>query len=162
MLLNKKGIKLAIFLVFSMAIAIFVLQWAQEDSPIFRPLIQDMRLVDSVKIADVLDQEEIRYYSDVKNHMLYVDIAKTELARISLAKHGFVIDYPEITKHQDLNKAYEEFIKLERQKEVYGELWERPEFLPLLKLLMGALTVIVLILTVMRPALKAILNEEDG
>jgi flagellar biosynthesis/type III secretory pathway M-ring protein FliF/YscJ len=47
-----------------------------------------MRLVDSVKISDVLDQERIYYYADVKNHMLYVNQDQSELARVSLAKIG--------------------------------------------------------------------------
>ncbi|MAD88806.1 MAG: hypothetical protein CMK64_03820 [Pseudoalteromonas sp.] len=94
----------------SLIIAIFVIIWAKSESPDYRPLIQNMRLVDSVKIADVLDQERIQYHADVKNQMLYVNQAQSELARISLAKIGYVIEYPEITKHDDLNKAYAEFI----------------------------------------------------
>jgi len=78
-------------------LAIFIVKWANVDSPVYRPLIQDMRLVDSVKIADVLEKERIDYYADVKNHMLYVNQEQSELARVSLAKIGIVIEYPEIT-----------------------------------------------------------------
>ncbi|MCP4255833.1 MAG: hypothetical protein GY775_21020, partial [Candidatus Scalindua sp.] len=112
--------KLLLVLGISMLLAIFVVKWANEDSPVYRPLIQDMRLVDSVKIADVLDQERIYYYADVKNHMLYVNQEQSELARVSLAKIGIVIEYPEITKHSDLNKAYDEFIKQKKLEEETG------------------------------------------
>ena len=112
-----------------MLFAVFIVKWAKEDSPIYRPLIQDMRLVDSVKIADVLEQERIYYYADVKNHMLYVNQEQSELARVSLAKIGIVIEYPKITKHTDLNKAYDEFIKQKKMDEETGEIWQRPWFL---------------------------------
>lgn len=145
----------------SVLLAILAVKWANEDSPIYRPLIQDMRLVDSVKIADVLDQERIYYYADVKNHMLYVDQEQSELARVSLAKIGIVIEYPEVTKHADLNKAYDELIKQKKLEEETGTLWQRPWFYKLVKLVMGALIIIVLILSVVRPALASILLDED-
>ncbi|KZN48584.1 hypothetical protein [Pseudoalteromonas luteoviolacea] len=144
-----------------MFLAIFIIQWAKEDSPVYRPLIQDMRLVDSVKIADVLDQEHIYYYADVKNHMLYVNQEQSELARVALAKIGIVIEYPQITKHTDLNKAYDEFIKQTKAEEENGKVWERPWFFKLVKLVMGATIIIVLIFTVVRPALASIIYDED-
>ncbi len=145
----------------SLIMAMFVLIWARSESPVYRPLIQDMRLVDSVKIADVLDQERIQYHADVKNHMLYVNQAQSELARISLAKIGYVIEYPEITKHADLNKAYDEFIKQKKLQEENGEIWQRPWFFKTFKLALGAIVLIILILSVARPALMAIINEDD-
>lgn len=145
----------------SLIIAIFVIIWAKSESPDYRPLIQNMRLVDSVKIADVLDQERIQYHADVKNHMLYVNQAQSELARISLAKIGYVIEYPEITKHDDLNKAYAEFINQKKLKEETGEIWQRPWFFKTIKSALGAIVIIVLILSVVRPALIAIINEDN-
>ncbi|TQF70154.1 hypothetical protein [Pseudoalteromonas luteoviolacea] len=144
-----------------MFLAVFIIQWANEDSPVYRPLIQDMRLVDSVKIADVLDQERIYYYADVKNHMLYVNQEQSELARVALAKIGIVIEYPQITKHTDLNKAYDEFIKQTKVEEENGKVWERPWFFKLVKLVMGATIIIVLIFAVVRPALASIIYDED-
>ncbi|QSX42227.1 hypothetical protein [Shewanella cyperi] len=144
-----------------MLIAIFIIKWANEDSPIFRPLIQDMRLVDSVQIADVLDQEQITYYADVKNHMLYVNQEQTELARVSLAKIGIVIEYPEITKHSDLNKAFDEFVKQKKTNEETEKIWQRLWFFKMVKLVMGALIIIVLILSVVRPALREIILDEN-
>lgn len=41
-------------------------------------------------------------------------------------------------------------------------LWERPEFMPILKLLVGGLVIIVLVLTVIRPMLRKLLNPEDN
>ncbi|RZQ55170.1 hypothetical protein C1E23_00295 [Pseudoalteromonas phenolica] len=159
--LITKELKLMMTLGISLIIAIFVIIWARSESPIYRPLIQDMRLVDSVKIADVLDQERIQYRADVKNHMLYVDQAQSELARISLAKIGYVIEYPEITKHSDLNKAYDEFIKQKKLQEETGEIWQKPWFLRTVRLALGAIVIIVLILSVVRPTLMAMLNEDD-
>lgn len=144
-----------------MLLAIFIVKWANVDSPVYRPLIQDMRLVDSVKIADVLEQERIYYYADVKNHMLYVNQEQSELARVSLAKIGIVIEYPEITKHTDLNKAYDEFIKQKKREVETGNVWQRPWFFKLVKLVMGALVIIILILAVVRPALKSIIYDRD-
>ncbi|MBE0378678.1 MULTISPECIES: hypothetical protein [Pseudoalteromonas] len=145
----------------SMLLAIFVVKWANEDSLIYRPLIQDMRLVDSVKIADVLDQERIDYYADVKNHMLYVNQEQSELARVSLAKIGIVIEYPLITQHTDLNKAYDEFIKQKNVEEETGKIWQRPWFFKLVKLVMGALVIIILILAIVRPVLASILYDDE-
>lgn len=144
-----------------MLLAIFVVKWANVDSPVYRPLIQDMRLVDSVKIADVLEQERIYYYADVKNHMLYVNQEQSELARVSLAKIGIVIEYPEITKHTDLNKAYDEFIKQKKREVETGNVWQRPWFFKLVKSVLGALVIIILILAVVRPALKSIIYDRD-
>lgn len=144
-----------------MLLAIFIVKWANVDSPVYRPLIQDMRLVDSVKIADVLEQERIYYYADVKNHMLYVNQEQSELARVSLAKIGIVIEYPEITKHTDLNKAYDEFIKQKKREVETGSVWQRPWFFKLVKSVVGALVIIILILAVVRPALKSIIYDRD-
>ena len=110
--------KLLFILGLSLIIAIYVITWANDKSVIYRPLIQDMRLVDAVKISDILDQERIYYYADVKNHMLYVNQAQSELARVSLAKIGLVIEYPKITKHDDLNKAYADFIQQKKEAEI--------------------------------------------
>ncbi|MGY8898470.1 MAG: hypothetical protein ACKVI8_10595 [Paraglaciecola sp.] len=144
-----------------MLLAIFIFKWANEDSPVYRPLIQDMRLVDSVKIADVLDQERIYYYADIKNHMLYVNQEQSELARVSLAKIGIVIEYPKISMHTDLHKAYDEFIKQKKLDEETGKIWQRPWFFKLLKLVIGALVIIILILAVVRPALASIIYDDD-
>ena len=158
--LTKKNKILAVLGV-SLIISIYIIAWANDKTPIYRPLIQDMRLVDAVKISDVLDQERIYYYADVKNHMLYVNQEQTELARVSLAKIGLVIDYPEIVKHDDLNKAYAEFIKQQKESEVSGPIWQQRWFIQVVKLVMGALVVIVLILSVVRPALKEIIDSEE-
>ncbi|MFT6789810.1 MAG: flagellar biosynthesis/type III secretory pathway M-ring protein FliF/YscJ [Pseudoalteromonas rhizosphaerae] len=93
--------------------------------------------------------------------MLYVNQEQSELARVSLAKIGIVIEYPKITKHTDLNKAYDEFIKQKKMDEETGEIWQRPWFFRLIKLVMGALVIIILILAVVRPVLASIIYDED-
>ncbi|MBQ4834846.1 hypothetical protein [Pseudoalteromonas luteoviolacea] len=159
-LLTKEH-KLLFVLSMSVLLAIFIVKWANEDNLVYRPLIQDMRLVDSVKIADVLDQERIYYYTDVKNHMLYVNQEQSELARVSLAKIGYVIEYPEITKHTDLNKAYDAFIKQKKLEEEAVKIWQSAWFFKLVKLVIGGLVIIALILAIVRPALASIIYDED-
>ncbi|MDK1286314.1 hypothetical protein [Pseudoalteromonas umbrosa] len=127
--------KLLLVLASSVIFAVLIIVWARQDNPTFRPLVQDMRLVDAVLIADVLDQERIAYYADVKNQMLYVDQAKTEHARVSLAKVGIVIDYPKINKHSDLGDAYEAFLEQKTREQAKIELWEQPWFMKVARLI---------------------------
>ena len=157
--IEKKHIVL-IVLSISVFIAFMVLKWASEETPVYRPLLQDMRLVDSVKIADVLDQQKIHYYADIKNQMLYVNQRQTEQARVSLAKIGIVINYPKVTVHSDLNKAYDEFIQ-QQQAQDKQEIWKTAWFERVIKMMTGAIIVIVMILAVIRPALKRLLDEEN-
>lgn len=153
--------KILITLGLSLILAIFLVTWANKELPTYRPLIQDMRLVDSVEISDVLDQQGIQYYADVKSHMLYVNQEQSELARISLAKIGIVIDYPEIMKHSDLNKAYDELLKQKKESEITGPIWQTAWFFKFIKLFMSLLVILVLIFAVVRPALKEIILDED-
>ena len=156
-----KETKLLGTLVLAIVTSIFIINWAKSENLMFRPLIQDMRLIDSVKVADVLDQEKIEYYSDVKNHILYVNQAKTEQARVALAKVGFVIEYPAITKYNDLHKAYDEFVKQQNELKAEGPIWEEPAFVILVRLVIGGLVVIVLILAIVRPLLKELILDDE-
>lgn len=141
--------------------AIFIVAWSRVDEPEYRPLVQDMRLVDAVKIADVLDKSEIDYFADVKNHTLYVNQNQSVEARIELAKIGIVIEYPKISLHEDLHEAYANLNEnLEREK-TYGPIHEQPWFLRVVRLLIGGLILIVLILSIVRPVLATILLSED-
>ncbi|KZN49874.1 hypothetical protein [Pseudoalteromonas luteoviolacea] len=153
--------KLLLVLASSVIFAVFIIVWAKQDNPAFRPLVQDMRLVDTVLIADVLDQERIAYYADVKNHILYVDQANTELARVSLAQAGIVINYPKITQYSDLDEAYQALIEQKTREQANVNIWEQPWFLKVVRLAMGAVVIIVLILSVVRPAVRAIILEQD-
>ncbi|GLX76676.1 hypothetical protein tinsulaeT_00160 [Thalassotalea insulae] len=155
----NRDIKLIVVLAVSLLIAIFIIKWANE--PEYRPLIQDLRLVDAVKIADALEQSDVQYYADVQNHMLYVVQEQSVQARIALAKVGIVIDYPEITKYNNLNQAYEELSTTLKQKEINKPIWMQFWFFKVIKLALGALVIIVLILSVVRPALRELVLEED-
>lgn len=145
----------------SITFAVFIVKWARDDEPEFRPLLQDMRLVDAVEIADVLDQNSIDYFADVESHMLYVNQKQSVQARIELAKLGVVIEYPKVVKEPDLHRAYSELSRsLEEEnntKPVHQQSW----FLRLIRLVMGTLVLIVLIITVIRPALAAIVLTEE-
>nr|WP_285895602.1 hypothetical protein [Rheinheimera oceanensis] len=144
-----------------MVLAILIVKWSRTDESEYRPLVQDMRLVDAVKIADVLDKSEIDYFSDVKNHMLYVNQNQSVQARIELAKIGIVIEYPKISEYADLHEAYAQLSENLEHEKTHGPLHEQPWFLRVIRLIMGGIIIIVLILSVVRPALAAVLLSED-
>ncbi len=83
------------------------------------------------------------------------------MARVALAKIGIVINYPEIIQYDDLHKAYDEFIKQQKESEVLKPLWQQLWFPQVVKMIMGTLVVITLIVSVIRPALKKIVIEEE-
>lgn len=142
-------------------LTILIVKWSRTDEPEYRPLVQDMRLVDAVKIADVLDKSEIDYFSDVKNHMLYVNQNQSVQARIELAKIGIVIEYPKISEHEDLHEAYSQLSKNLERERTNGPFHEQPWFLKVIRLIMSVIIIIVLILSIVRPALAALLLSED-
>ncbi|MCF2859985.1 hypothetical protein L1286_21105 [Pseudoalteromonas sp. SMS1] len=123
----------------------------------FRPLIQDLRLVDAVKVADVLDLQKITYYADFKSHMLYVDESHTQAARLALARAGFVFDTPHDGSLNALPIACKA-LETEQDRQGLRPIYEQPWFMAVLKLIAGTLIILVFILAVVRPALKALIN----
>ncbi len=93
--------------------------------------------------------------------MLYVEQEQSELARISLAKVGIVIEYPHITKYNDLNEAYDALLKKNIQSTKPVDVWQEVWFLRLMKLFIGGLIIIVIILSIVRPILQEIIGERD-
>jgi flagellar biosynthesis/type III secretory pathway M-ring protein FliF/YscJ len=144
---------------FSIFIAILIIIWSRQ--PEYRPLVQDLRLADSVRIADVLDQKSLRYYADIKSHMLYVDTKQIIDAKIALAKTGIVIDYPNIKVSEDLREAFEQLeLQLER-KNTNAPIYQQEWFPPLFKLITSMLVVMVLTLSIIRPALRALIYPNE-
>ena len=155
----KREIALALIIGFSLFIAIFTIVWSRQ--PDFRPLVQDLRLTDAVKISDILDQQSVRYYADIKSHILYVDRQHIIEAKIGLAKAGIVIDYPNIKLNEDLNESFEQLEAQMKDKKLDAPLYQQDWFQPLVKLISSMFVIITLILGVVRPALKALIYPND-
>lgn len=156
-----KEYKLMASICISVTLAVFIVKWAKNDEPEFRPLLQDMRLVDAVEIADVLDRNNIGYFADVESHMLYVNQEQSVQARIELAKIGIVIEYPRVVKEPDLQKAYAELSRSLEEANNNAPVHQQSWFLRMIRLVMGTVVLIVLIITVIRPALAAIVLSEE-
>ena len=152
---------LALFLFICWLIAVFVISWANE--PERRPLIQNITLVDAVKIIDALEVSEIPYVTRLDSQMILVNDEDMDRARIALARIGLVIDYPEIKQMTNAGEACEllETKIYEYQNDPNIPIIEKPYFFKLVKLLMGGLVIIVFILAVVRPALKELLEKLD-
>ncbi|KZW99746.1 hypothetical protein JL49_15415 [Pseudoalteromonas luteoviolacea] len=88
-LTHKDAILYAVLTCSAMLVTAIII-WAK--TPNFRPLIDDLSLVDAVKITDVLDMQKIAYYADIESHMLYIDEKHTQDARLALARAGFVFE----------------------------------------------------------------------
>lgn len=155
---SRRDIILIMALAGSVLFALFIVKWAQE--PDFRPLIQDIRLIDAVKIADILDQNKVLYKTDIASHMIFVAEDQNTKARVALARAGIEIDYPRFERTADITglcaKAGEDFKHCEEVP-----LWQQPWAMRALKLIMGGLVLIVFILAIVRPMLRHLLYPED-
>lgn len=141
-------------------VAIFIIVWAQTpEPPVYRPLVQDTKLVDSVKIADILEQNNVQYVTDIKAHMIFVSQDDNVRARIALARAGIVVDYPSYTSKRELAEVCADALEqLQAQEEI--PMWEQPWFMRALKLIMGGLIIIVLILAIVRPMLRELIYPQ--
>ncbi|KZN30507.1 hypothetical protein N480_06000 [Pseudoalteromonas luteoviolacea S2607] len=153
-LTHKDAILYAVLTCSVMLITAIII-WAK--TPNFRPLIDDLRLVDAVKITDVLDMQKITYHADVESHMLYIDERHTQNARLALARAGFVFEYP---KHESFSALPKACAELESQLGQYASMpiWQQPWFMSVLRLIMGTLIIIIFIVAVVRPALSALIH----
>tara|TARA_B100000700_G_C14295447_1_gene512369 strand:- start:67 stop:432 length:366 start_codon:yes stop_codon:yes gene_type:complete len=119
-----------------------------------------MRLVNAVKIVDVLDVEEIPYKADIKNHILYVDVLHSDQAKLALAKVGFVFDYPNKDAFSSIPQACAllESQEVKENRPIYQTEW----FFRLVRMTMAAIVLITLILVVVRPILKNLILEDNN
>ena len=149
------------FLVFCVALAILILIWAEE--PERRPLIQNIQLVDAVKIIDALETSKISYVTRLDSQMILVRDEDMDYARLALARIGIVIDYPDVRQMANASEACDilETKIYEHTNNPNIPITEKPYFLKLVKLMMGTLIIIVLILAVVRPALREFLEKFD-
>ncbi|QTL34395.1 hypothetical protein [Pseudoalteromonas viridis] len=154
--ISRQYLLLAV-LVVSILACIFIISWAR--TPEYRPLVQDMRVVDAVKIVDILEMNDITYRAELSEHILYVLKRDADKARLALARAGFVFEYPEEALFTGLPEACTLLEDQVGEKKV-KPLWEQPWFMQSLRLLTGALVMIVFILAVIRPALSALIYPQ--
>ncbi len=147
-------IKLAVILAITIAFGMVVVRWSKE--PSFRPLIQDINMTDAITISDVLDQNKIHYKSDVTSRILYVNQNDSEKARIALAKHGIVIDYPEIAITPDLDEAYNKLLESIENEKLKLPFWEQEWFM---KQVIVLFSVLSLVLFVIRPIISYLTKD---
>lgn len=156
---QSKQILLCLFLTICLAFAIFVIAWANE--PERRPLIQNIALVEAVKIIDALEASQIPYITRLDSQMILVKDEDMDYARLALARIGIVIDYPNVSDIKNAGEACDllETKIFEYSKNPNTPFTEKPYFIKLVKLVMGALIIIVLIFSVVRPTLRALLEK---
>jgi len=154
-----KEIQIIIALIICLSMAVFVVMWANE--PERRPLIQNILVVDAVKIIDILEVSEIPYTSNLANKMILVNDEDMDRARLALAKFGYVVEYPDIKEMMNSNEACSSLEATLKEQEIKTNrpLFEQPGFLKLVKLGMGGLIIIILIFSVVRPALIALIGD---
>ena len=157
--ITSRDVSIVIALVISIALAILIITWAQE--PQYRPLVQDMRLVDAVKIVDVLEQNDISYHADIKNHILYVNEQQSQEARLHLARIGATIEYPRYEDFGPLPQACLVLDEFKEQADADIPIWQQYWFMRAMRLVVGGIVIIVLILSVVKPMLRALIYPDS-
>ena len=127
--------------------------------PDMRPLINDLTKTDAVLVADVLNQNKVRYYADHQSHMLYVDAMNETRARLALARIGIDVDYPSI-KETLLSEA--ELEAKGKQAVSKNELfYTHPVFIKLIRFVLAAIVLLVILLSFIRPILNVLTRDEN-
>lgn len=156
--ITSREIIVTVVLGISLAIAIFIIIWSR--TPNYRPLVQDINIVDAVKIVDVLTLEGLSYETDLQNHTIYISEEDADQARLSLARMGIALDYPKRSEFSNLPEACELLAGNQSDKEdkpIFQQYW----FIQVLKVMAGMVVIVVLILGVVRPTLRAILYPDE-
>lgn len=148
---------LGLILVCCLIITNSIIEWANEIE--MRPMLMDVRVADSVKIVDVLDQHAIAYYLDLAGHILYVESAKKDQARVALARVGIVIEYPPFTPLPVFSAFSVEQTTDDQQPKPF---YEQEGFLKIFRSAIAGLVVMMLIFSVARPALRALISPDDN
>ena len=81
-----KQVGLMVGLAASIALGFWVVLWSQE--PDYRPLFTDVSNLDASQVANVLQQQNIRFKVDTNNGMIMVESDKINQARLKLAAEG--------------------------------------------------------------------------
>ena len=118
-----KQIGLMVGVAASIALGFWVVLWTQE--PDFRPLYTDISHLEASQVADLLQQEEIRFKVDTNSGMLLVESDRINDARMKLAQEGFpagnAMGYELLDKEQAFGTS--QFMEKTRyQRSIEGEL----------------------------------------
>ncbi len=156
-----RQIALMIGLAASVALGYSIIIWAQDG--FYRPLINDLSVINASKAVDILELNDINYKVDVKKHILYVEVQSADLARLKLAKAGFDMEFPDqankeaslAEKEESLLRKCGEIVDLENDefKNIYFHL--------LLKELLALIALLALILGVLRPAVRDLAKKQS-
>ncbi|WP_100655806.1 flagellar basal-body MS-ring/collar protein FliF [Alteromonas flava] len=68
----------------------------------------------------------------------------------------------DVTRGDSLEVVSIPFSRMDTGEIVEAPIWEQPQFMPILKVVVGGLVIIVLILAVVRPMLRKLINPDDG
>lgn len=118
-----KQVGLMVGVAASIALGFWVVLWTQE--PDFRPLYTDISHLEASQVADLLQQEEIRFKVDTNSGMLLVESDRINDARMKLAQEGFpagtAMGYELLDKEQAFGTS--QFMEKTRyQRSIEGEL----------------------------------------
>ncbi len=143
---TTKQYSLMLFFAVCVLFGVYFVKWLGE--PNFRPIINDISVIDSSKAVDILEQHEIKYKVDVAQRILYIDVARSVEAKLALAKAGFDMEYPKYVK---IEKAQSE-CEAEQRVVIIASM---------LKPIIGALIIIVLLVGLVRPILKVLVDVKS-
>ncbi len=118
-----KQVGLMIGLAASIALGFGVVLWSQE--PDFRPLYTDISHLEAGQVADLLQQEKIRFKVDTNSGMLLVETDRIDDARMKLAAEGFPAGNAQGYELLDKEQAFgtSQFMEKTRyQRSIEGEL----------------------------------------
>lgn len=146
-----KQATLSLSLVICLGIAFSIYLWATE--PDFRIIKADITNAEAYKARQVLDLYKIEYRLNLAHGYLRVDESQYPKAIIALKSVG--IDLPPPTKHSaQLVKAMESAqVELD-----YLPVYQQPWFMKTVRLCLAALVICVLLIVVIRPFVKELIN----
>ncbi len=145
----------------SVAIGFFIVLWSQE--PMYRPLINDIAVVDASKAVDLLELENIEYSVDVHNRILYVESSLSSEARLILAKAGFDMELPDRVTLKNLSEQEDNLLHCINSSSWNSDnLIYQSWFQSLIKQLLGLVSIWLLIICVLRPVAINIGSKGDN
>ncbi len=153
-----RQIAIMIGLAASVALGFGIVIWSQD--PFYRPLLEDLSVVDASKAVDILEEHDIGYQIDVKEHILYVELQSADLARLKLAKNGFDVEFNGVEGSTPQRIEDELLKKCGQVIQFEGKLVNQVWFYSILKELIGVLSVLLIVLCTIRPLLKELARDK--
>ncbi len=144
----------------SVAIGFSIVLWSQE--PMYRPLIDDISIVDASRAIDLLELERIEYSVDIHNRILYVDSSLSSEARLILAKAGFDMELPNRITLDNLSEQEDNLLNcINSSSWDSNDLLYQPWFQSIIKQIFGLISIWLLIICVLRPAIRNVRNTDN-